>query len=62
MENITWPDRKRMIPGDYLMYVHCYSNRGGKSGFRAEIEFDGQVYRFDYTRPCARARASRSPR
>ena len=50
VENITWPDRKRMIPGDYLMYVHCYSNRGGKSGFRAEIEFDGQVYRFDYTK------------
>lgn len=47
VENITWPDRTRMQPGEYVFYVHQYSG-SVKHGFRAEIEFDGTIYSFDY--------------
>lgn len=48
VENITFPVKFAMHSGQYRFFVHCYNNRGGKSGFRAEIEFDGKVYRYDY--------------
>lgn len=51
VENITWPSLSRMPDGDYSFYVNCYAARGGKSGFRAEIEFDGQVFQYDYNHP-----------
>lgn len=48
VENITYPHRKYMDDGKYLFRVHCFSARSGNDGFEAEIEFDGNIYSFDY--------------
>ena len=49
VENITWANRNTMNDGTYLFYVYQYSG-SVKNGFRAEVEFDGQVYSFDYSK------------
>jgi len=48
IENIAHASLSRMPEGEYDFQIHTYSNRGGTSGFRAEVEFDGQIYSFDY--------------
>ena len=37
-----------MTPGVYTFLVHQYAYHGGKDGFRAEIEFDGKIYQYNY--------------
>ena len=48
VENITWPTLASMPHGIYKFKVHCYSNRGGRCGFKAEVEFNGQIHEFAY--------------
>ncbi len=50
VENITWTNKVSMEEGIYKFYVHNYTHRGGKKGFKAEVEFDGQIYEFIYNK------------
>lgn len=50
VENITWADMSRMKPGVYKFFVNQYAARGSK-GFKAEIEFNGEIFAFEYNSP-----------
>lgn len=48
VENITWTDINKMQEKKYKFLVHNYSHNGGKTGFTAEIEYDGKIYSYCY--------------
>lgn len=53
VENITWGVKSRMQEGVYELFVRNYSHNGGRSGFSAEIEHDGQIYEYEYSKELA---------
>lgn len=54
VENITFPDINRMPEGRYVCKIHNWSLRSPtQGGFKAEIEFGGQVFEYEYDKPMA---------
>lgn len=50
VENITYPHINRMLDGSYKFLVHQFAERSSK-GFKAEIEFNGELYFYEYLKP-----------
>ena len=52
VENITFPDVKLMPEGTYICRIHNWKLREPtRGGFKAEIEFGGQVFEYEYEKP-----------
>lgn len=52
IENISFPDIRKMPEGKYVFKIHNWDLRQPtKSGFKAEIEFGGQIFQFEHPAP-----------
>lgn len=52
VENITFPRLDKMPEGEYVCKIHNWNLRHPtEGGFKAEIEFQGQVFEYDYPKP-----------
>jgi hypothetical protein len=47
VENITWSDKSMMKDGVYKLWIKNYDG-GPNKGFKAEIEFEGQIYTYEH--------------
>jgi hypothetical protein len=50
VENIYFADLSKMRNGIYRFWVNQFSSRNSQ-GFKAEIEFDGETYLYEYNKP-----------
>jgi len=52
VENITWGNEMKMLEGRYELIIHQYTKRDSKDhGFEVEIEYNGEIHNFAYTKP-----------
>lgn len=49
VENIVWTDIKKMRDGQYKFWIKNFNGNTNK-GFKAEIEFNGETYLYEYNR------------
>jgi len=49
VENIVWNNLHKMKDGVYKLWIRNF-NRGANKGFKAEIEFDGEIYSYEYNK------------
>lgn len=50
VENIIHTNINKMPVGDYEFLVHNFKHNGGKTGFTAEIEYDGIIRSYSYNK------------
>ncbi|MCK9430035.1 MAG: hypothetical protein M0R17_08535 [Candidatus Omnitrophica bacterium] len=50
VENIVYPQLIKMVDGTYKFFVRQYNARNSQ-GFKAEIEFNGESYYYEYNQP-----------
>lgn len=50
VENIVWSSLNRMKDGVYKFWIRNF-DRGQNHGFKAEIEFNGEIYTYEYNTP-----------
>ncbi len=48
VENIVYTDINKMPIGKYVFKTHMFTKRCGDGGFRAQIEFNGTIYNYEY--------------
>jgi len=50
VENIVWDNKSKMKDGVYKLWIRNF-NGGNNKGFKAEVEFDGEIYTYEHKTP-----------